>query len=253
LISIEESFAEGNSVLHRLDPRIRVFFACLFSLLIALLESFTALLPAAAAALFMVILTGLDLKAVIKRLTVIAGFLILIWLMLPMTFEGEKIAQLGVIFLYRQGIELAARISLKSIAILLVFVSLVATMTVNTLAHVMYFFRIPAKLVFLLIITYRYIFVIGAEYNRLRTAMRIRCFKSTTSMHSIRSISCLIGMLFVRSSLRAKRVEQAMRLRGFNGRFYSLEDFHDYRKTAWITAVMLLLFVVLLYFEWFFK
>jgi cobalt/nickel transport system permease protein len=160
------------------------------------------------------------------------------------------ITRIGPVNLYRPGLELAARISLKSLAILMVFMTLVATMTVNTLGHALHFFRLPNKLVFLLLITYRYIFVIGGEYERLRRAMRVRCFKSRTDMHSFRSIAYLVGMLFVRASMRAKRVNQAMLLRGFNGSFHCLDDFRGYHRRTWLIGLFVILLAGLVYFEW---
>jgi cobalt/nickel transport system permease protein len=251
MISLDETFAAGNSVIHRMDPRVRFGFACFFSVGIAVMDNFSALFPALAAAFLLTGIAKLRLTAVLKRLTVVVGFLILIWLMLPLTYEGEAIARIWKLNVYREGLLLSARISLKSLTILMIFMTLVTTMTVNTLGHVLYFFRLPAKLVFLLLITYRYIFVIGGEYYRLRTAMRVRCFKSRTNMHSFRSIAYLVGMLFVRCSLRAERVSQAMKLRGFDGRFYSLEDFHAYKKSFFICALLAVILGTLIALEWF--
>jgi cobalt/nickel transport system permease protein len=208
------------------------------------------LFSALPAALLVVAIAKLEAITVFRRLTAVAGFLILIWFMLPLTFEGEIVARLGRLSFYREGIELSARISMKSVSIVLVFVALVATMPVHTLGHALYSFRLPAKLVFLLLITYRYIFVISGEYGRMRTAMRVRCFKSKTTIHSFKSIAYLIGMLFVRASLRAERIDQAMRLRGFNGRFYSLEDFEAYKRPPWIIAGLSLISALLMYLEW---
>ncbi len=253
MISLEESFAEGSSAVHKLDPRIRIFFACAFSIIIAVMDSFPALILSILFAFSIVGFARLNLIAVLRRLTVVAGFLILIWIMLPITFEGNIISKIGPFNIYREGIILASEISLKSIAILMIFIALVTTMTVNSLGHVLYSFKLPVKLVFLLLITYRYIFVIGSEYERLRTAMKIRGFKSKTNMHSFRSIAYLIGMLFVRASLRAERVDQAMRLRGFNGRFYSLEDFEGYNLKILPVIMMSVFAGLLIYLEWFHK
>jgi cobalt/nickel transport system permease protein len=77
----------------------------------------------------------------------------------------------------------------------------------------------------MLLITYRYLFVIEQEYQRLVRAMKIRNFHPKTNLHSYRTYAYLVGMLFVRASERARRVHSAMICRGFHGRFISLRSF----------------------------
>ena len=83
---------------------------------------------------------------------------------------------------------------------------------------------LPKKLTYLLLITYRYLFVIEQEYQRLRRALKIRGFKSGTNLHSYKTFAYLVGMLLVKASARARRVHHAMLCRGFKGRFYSLHQ-----------------------------
>jgi cobalt/nickel transport system permease protein len=71
--------------------------------------------------------------------------------------------------------------------------------------------------------SYRYIAVIEDEYKRLLRAAKFRGFRPKTNFHSYKTFAYLAGMLFVRASLRAQRVHQAMLCRGFNQKFYSLD------------------------------
>jgi cobalt/nickel transport system permease protein len=203
------------------------------------------LIAALAVAILLVFLARLDRAAVVKRVTVVAGFLLLIWLVLPLTSGGAVAARLASLPLYREGIELAARISLKSLAIVLFLVTLTATMPVAMLGHTLNRLRLPSRLVHLLLMTYRYLFVIEEEYQRLWTAIRIRGFRSNTSLHAYRTYAWLVGMLFVKAFVRAERVHQAMRCRGFRGRFYSLEppaaSGASWLFTGSLTAAMALL------------
>ena len=83
----------------------------------------------------------------------------------------------------------------------------------------------PDKLVHLLLLTYRYVFVLDQEYGRLHRAIRTRGFVPRTGLHTYRTYAYLIGMLFVRAAARAERVHQAMICRGFRGKFHSLQLF----------------------------
>ena len=125
----------------------------------------------------------------------------------------------------REGLLLCARICLKSNAILLGFIALVATMDLSTLGYVLNYFRLPRKLVNLLLLTYRYVFVIEEEYQRLVRAAKIRGFSPGSNLHTYRTYAYMTGMLFVRASLRAERVYKAMKCRGFSGQFHCLRKF----------------------------
>jgi len=88
---------------------------------------------------------------------------------------------------------------------------------------------VPGLLVQLALLSYRYLFVLAEELSRLRVALRVRAFRSRVSAHSYRTIGHVAGALLVRGYERAERVGQAMRCRGFAGRFHSLAEF---RTTA---------------------
>jgi len=222
---IQEPFASGNSFLHKTDPRLRVFFAALFSCIVALLNQFPSLTVSFALSVILAFTARLNFKMLIKRLAVIWGFLILLWAVLPLTLEGEVFYQLGPLKFTAQGIILAAKISIKSNTILLAFIALVSTMNFSTLGYVLNYFKIPEKLVHLLLLTYRYIFVIEQEYQRLVRSAKIRAFQPKTNLHTYKTYAYLAGMLFVKASARADRVYQAMKCRGFKGRFYCLQEF----------------------------
>ncbi len=234
----EEPFAVGNSYIYRLDPRLRIVSAVIFSFVTALSSRFPVLFAALIVSIILISTARLKFRDVFKRLSVVFWFLTLIWVMLPITFDGEAFYQVGGITFTRPGMELAARISIKSWAILLIFMALVATMTVVTLGRALNRLFVPRKLVHLMLMSYRYIFVIEQEYRRLYTAIKIRGFRPRTSLHSYKTYAYLIGMLFVRASTRAERVHQAMLCRGFRGRFYSLDIFHS-TGWNWVFALMM--------------
>lgn len=221
---IAEPFAHGSSLLHRLDPRIRVIAATALSVVVALANQFITLALALAAGLLLIALARLPMGAVAARLSVVAGFLLLLWLVLPFTVGGAPLVELGPLTASREGVAHAGRITLKSIAILSLFLATVTTMSVATLGHTLARLRLPDKLIVLLLLTYRYVFVLEQEYQRLKRAADIRGFRPGTNLHSYRTYAYLVGMLLVRASARARRVYLAMCCRGFNGRFYTLAD-----------------------------
>jgi cobalt/nickel transport system permease protein len=245
-----EPFAIGDSILHRIDPRFKVVVAAVFSIVVAVSYRFPTLLAALVAPVVLTLAAHLDLKAVARRLLVVIGFLVLLWVLLPLTFEGDALARIGPLTLTRPGVILAAQISLKSLAILLAFIALITTMTFTSLGHALDRLHLSGKLVHLLLMTYRYIFVIEQEYQRMVRAAKIRGFRPGTNLHTYRTFAYFIAMLFIRAAHRADRVYSAMRCRGFNGRLYCLADFPPH-PSNWFFAGLMTVFVVgLALLEW---
>ncbi len=247
---IDEPFAAGDSVIHRIDPRLKVILAVFFSAIIAVSKQFDSLVAALSLAILLVWLARLAFKEVIKRLLVVIGFLALLWLVLPLTFEGETAFRIGPVSIKTPGMILSAQISLKSVSILLLLMALIATINLATLGHALERLRVPNKIVYLLLMTYRYIFVIELEYQRLTRAAKIRGFQPGTNMHTYKTYAYLLGMLFVRATNRAERVFRAMQCRGFNGRYYCLSEFPVHSANWVFAAIMTILAVGLVIWEW---
>ncbi len=247
---ISEHFATGNSMIHRLDPRIRVGLTCGYAFVVALSYQFSVLIVALVVAALLVVISQIDLIKVIKRMIWVNALILLLWLLLPFTFHGEALTHIGSFAIYRPGVVLAAQITLKSNAILLAFIALVATMSLSTLGHALYRLHVPEKIVQLLLMTYRYIFVIEQEYQRLVRAAKIRGFRPGTNTNTYRTYAYVVGMLFVRAASRAERVHQAMQCRGFKGKFHSLQEF-QISSASWVFAILMTVVIVwLALMEW---
>ena len=247
---IEEPFSNGNSPVHNLDPRMKVIFATLYSFIVALSFKFPTLFIALGFSLLLIALARLNVQEVVKRLAVVNGLILFFWLVLPLTIKGETLFHLGPLAVTREGVILSAQITLKSNAILLSFIAMVASMSIATLGHAMNRLYIPDKIVHLFLLTYRYIFVIDQEYQRLSRSAKIRSFRPGTNAHTYKTYAYLIGMLFVRASARAQRVHQAMLCRGFKGRFYCLHEFSMSLQDWALSAIMAMVILGLVILEW---
>ena len=247
---LTDALARDDSPLHCIDPRLRIIAAVAFSCTVAVFQDLAALVAACAVGVLLQLAAGVNMAHVARRLRVLLGFLLLLWLLLPLTYEGRLFATLGPLRFYAPGVLLAFQITLKSAAIVMVFTVLVATIPVNTLGQALGQLHVPAKLIYLLLMCYRYTFVIEQEYLRLRAAMKIRGFQPRTNLHTYRSYAYLVGMLFVRAAHRAERVHQAMCCRGFDGRFHSLAIFPSHPGNRWFAAASASAMIALLWLEW---
>jgi cobalt/nickel transport system permease protein len=221
---MDERFAQGDSLLHRRDPKVKIVVAAFFVSLMAVSSSFGVIFSGLAVAAVLVAGSRLPVGAVSKRLLLANSFTLFLWLTLPLTYGGEELSRLGPLEISSEGTRLAALITLKTNTIVLSLIALLATSRIAALGHALEGLRLPRQLCFLLLFSYRYVFVIYQEYRKLTRAAAMRCFVPTTTIHTYRTYGYIFGMTLVKSWNRAARVHQAMLLRGFDGRLIPLEQ-----------------------------
>ncbi len=239
-----EEFAWGNTLIHRLDPRVKLIAAMPVAVLVALMQDIAGPARGLALAVALAALARLNVRKVLARLAVVNVFVLMLWAFLPFSHPGEEVFAIGPLGATREGLLLAAAITLKTNAIVLATMALLGTSQVMDLAHALVHMRFPAKLVHLFFFFYRYLGVLHDEYARLRTAMKVRAFKPRTSAHTYRSYAWLLGMLLVRSYERSERIYQAMLCRGFHGHFPVLHHFRLHALDLAFALAMALSIVV---------
>lgn len=227
IASVTEAFAEGESILHRTDPRVKIAGAVMFALAAATSESVLALGGALALAITAAAAARLDPVKLLKRMLAVNVFIAVLWAVLALERSGgwDRIALL---------------MTLKCNAIVLVSTALLSTSRVVSLVHAMHHLSVPGKLVHLFFFSYRYVHVIADEYGRLRNGMKLRGFVPKTDLRTYRTMAYLVGNLFVKSYDRSNRVYRAMLCRGFKGTFYLLHHFHLRGRDLAAFAVMTL-------------
>ncbi len=234
-----EEFAEGGSLLHRLDPRVKFITLMPFILLVAVLKGIELPLAGLMVSLVLVSIARLPLKKLMNRLLVVNTFVLLLWFFIPFSYPGRQLLSIGPLSLSQEGLLYVLSITIKTNAIVLATIAVLGTSEIFYLAHALLHLRIPEKLVYLFFFFYRYISVLHEEYTRLRRAMAIRCFHPKSNMHTYRSYAYLVGMLLVRSYERSQRIYQAMLCRGFQGRFPLVRHFRMTGKDILFLAVMI--------------
>jgi cobalt/nickel transport system permease protein len=227
-----ETYFQGESVVHRLDPRIKFLAAMAFSLTVATSNQPLVLAAALAAAVVLALPARLPFGPLLKRMATLNVFVLLMTLLMPLSTPGRSLATLGPLRFTYEGLALSGRIALKSNAIVLAVTVLLSTVEITRLGHAMSHLRLPSKLIHLMLMTVRYVDVLHHEYHRLATAMKVRGFRAAMNMHTYRSLGNLVGMLLVRSFDRSQRIVAAMKCRGFNGRFYVLDHFRFAARDA---------------------
>jgi len=226
-----EEFAEGKSLIHSLDPRIKLISLFPFIVIVAIARGLTVPSISLIAGVIVISFARLNMRALLNRLLAVNLFILFLWLILPFSVEGRSIFTIGRLTATSEGISYALTITLKANAIVLSTIALVGTIPIFRLVHALRHLKVPEKLVSLFFFCYRYISVLHEDYSALHNAMKMRAFKPTTNVHTYRSYAYLVGMLVLKSYEHSEKVYQAMLCRGFRGKFPLLHHFtHLTRK-----------------------
>lgn len=225
LLDQPSSLAWGPSVVARVDPRARILLGVGFSVLVAMADRPATLLLALAASASAALIGRLRLGAALRRLASLNGFMLLLAIVLPWSVRGDAVLQWGPLGYSQQGLQLAAAVTLKGNAIVLMLMVLLGTLDVAVLGHALEHLYVPEKLAHLLLFTVRYLEILDRQHRQLTAAMRVRGFRPGMNLHTYRTYGYLVGMLLVRSLDRSERVLAAMKCRGFRRRFYLLDHF----------------------------
>jgi cobalt/nickel transport system permease protein len=228
--------------LGRRDPRLLLVVTGLFAVVTVSLQTLAAATVALGFGVAAAAAGGLPFRSLLKRLAALEALMAVLLATLPFTVAGDAVLSLGPLTATREGANAAALIFLRANAVVLVLLGLLGGLEPVVLGHALARLGVPHKLVHLLLLTISQIKHLDDERWRLRRAMRARAFVPRSNRHTWVSYGNLIGMLLVRSLERARRIEAAMRARGFQGRLYLLDDRH-WRLVDTVSLVVLVPFL----------
>jgi cobalt/nickel transport system permease protein len=160
---------------------------------------------------------------VLHRLKPVAVVVGVIAVVLAMTAPGERVAWAGVSW-SQSGLAVGGLVAAKALAVVLALVALVSSSPARQTWAAMRRLHVPAGIVQVFHLAYRYVFVIQSESRAVQTAMRARGYRARLNVHSLSILGNAVGMLLIRSTERAERVYLAMQARGFDGSFPASED-----------------------------
>ncbi len=165
-------------------------------------------------ALFVYGMSGLSPAYLFNRMRFPGIFLLFMAMVLPF-WSGEVILwQIGPLALRQEGLFALLIIISKFLSIFAVVIVLFATTPFSKVTDALRFFRIPWLLTDLLSFSYRYVYQLTADLQKMRTAARLRGFQSNKAS-AIKPLANITGTMLVRSQEQSERVIQAMTLRGY--------------------------------------
>jgi cobalt/nickel transport system permease protein len=222
-----ERYLAGSGVLYRADARVKIVVAVAFAFAMTSVPEghWYAYAGFGVVALAAIALSHLQLQLVIGRSLIAFPFL-LAAIPLIFTRPGETVFTVPLTgwTASADGLVAVSSILLKSWLAVLVAVVLTATTAPLDLIRGLERLRVPRVLAATVFFMYRYLFVIGAEGQRLMRARESRSavhHGATRPSGSVlwrgRVLGNMVGSLFLRSFERSERIHAAMLARGYDG------------------------------------
>ena len=227
--SFLERYVQGTSLIHRLDPRLKLVATLAFVVVMTStpLRAWPAVLLLAALAVSVILLSQIPLTEAVRRSVIVLPIVGMVAITLLFTRSGQILwawYPFGwPIAITVEGVLLFATLVVKSWLSVLVSGLLVATTPFPNLLSALRSLGVPTVLTAIISFLYRYLFVVLDEAMRLQTAREARAAGTGgTLLWRLRVLGGMIGSLFIRSYERSERIYAAMLSRGFTGQVRTL-------------------------------
>lgn len=221
-------YIPGNSLLHRLDARVKLL--CLITLVVAII--YTNSLPGygimALLTAILVLLSRLDLKTAAASVKRVIPFFLIIFLMNSLFYDkGEALWSWWILRPSVDGMIIGANVVLKLIFLMILFNILMSTTApmkvtsaLGTLLHPLSYIGIPVTVLALMIsVAIQFIPTLMEETEMIRRAQTARGarFDSPRLKEKAESIMPLVIPIFISAFRRADELAMAMEARGYRG------------------------------------
>jgi cobalt/nickel transport system permease protein len=249
--NIFDRYLAGQSLIHRLDPRLKVVVTLLFIISNVLLPDGAWLAFSFSLILILLIawISGIGMGYTLKRSFVaLPFFLAAITAIFALPGRTLAVWNLGPWHLVATDVGLLRFISIviRSWLSVQVAIVLVATTQFPDLMHALRHLHVPAVLIAVISFMYRYLFVMTNEAMRL---MRAREARSARPLNGggggsiawrAKVAGNMAGQLFLRSYERSERVYNAMLSRGYQGQLLTLNP-HTLQTRDWLLGLGMLI------------
>jgi cobalt/nickel transport system permease protein len=243
-----DRFYEGRSLLHRLDPRVKVALALLLILANALLPegAWWGFAASLALLLAMCALSGLGGGFTLRRSFIALPFALAAITTLFATpgpeWTSADLPLLGTVTITAPGAVRFTSILLRSWLSVQAAILLVAVTSFPDILHALRHLKVPGILVSIIAFMYRYLFVLTDEVLRLRRARDARSARlqpgkgGLSLLRRARTAGSMAGQLMLRSLERSDQIFNAMLARGYTGQLLTLNPHHMESKD-WLAGV----------------
>ena len=251
-----DRFHHGNSLIHDLDPRIKVVVTVAFIVSNALLPdgAWIAFTLAWAFILIANALSGLGIGFTFQRSFVALPFA-LIAITVLFSIPGNPLYTFRVLMwnftITDAGFLRFVSIVIRSWLSVQMAILLVSVTEFPKIVHALNHLRVPTIITVIISFLYRYLFVLADEVLRLLRARQARSAAASgkspggSVMWRARIAGHMAGQLFLRSYERSDRIYNAMLSRGYKGELMTIHP-HHYHTRDWVIGALSILGLIIM-------
>ena len=251
-----DRYHHGHSLIHNLDPRIKVVVTIAFIISNALLPdgAWIAFALAWAFLLLANALSGLGIDFTFRRSFIALPFALAAVTVL-FSIPGNPLFTFHLftltVTITDAGLLRFVSIVIRSWLSVQMAILLVATTEFPKIVHALNHLRIPTILTVIISFLYRYLFVLSDEALRLLRARQARSAAASgrsaggSVLWRARITGNMAGQLFLRSYERSDRIYNAMISRGYKGELMTIHP-HNFQRSDVIIGLLSILALILM-------
>ncbi len=240
-----DELADAESPVHRISPLPKLAVTVVYILTVMSFPNYdlSGLSAMLIYPVFVSALSNVPLKAALYRLRYILPLVMAVGIFNPF-FDRTVMFTLGTLKV-SGGVVSMLVLMMKGVFCLLASYLLIACTKADALFGSLRRVRVPAMITTLLMLTFRYITVLGEEAGVMMDAYLLRAPDQKGLHYS--AWGSFIGQLLLRTMDRAQELYESMLLRGYNGEFPETDGKKTEGKdilyaAAWIAVILLLRF-----------
>jgi len=218
-----------NSIIHSLDPRIKLILTLLIIVYAVYTTDFLVLILLEIYLIILLLFSKVSISYFIKRILMILPFGGFIAIFQPFIQKGLTLhtLPLGLTISY-EGTIFAILLLSRLIVCLSAIVLLSSVTPIEAIVNSLRKLGFPKEMSMILSMTVRYIFVFFDELENILTSQKSRCFniwnKKTSYTWKLKQIAYTIMMLFLKSFEKGETVYYSMLSRGYTGEAISYKE-----------------------------
>jgi len=220
MFAIIDHYAGKDGPLHRWHPVVKLLALIASMVVIVSLHHFGPLFLGIAGSWLLAMASGVPARLTLRRQRIAVILAVVMFAAAWAFTEGGPFWQLGPLRVPIQPARSAGLLALKLSAILTLSIPLLATQPFYVFLASLRRMGVPDKMISMLHLMYRYNVVFADRMQSTLRAAWLRGWRLSVNPVRLQPLGGMFGSLVLRSLEQAERVEQAMRLRGFDGRIH---------------------------------
>lgn len=217
----------GNSVIHRIDPRMKILLTIAFIVMLFVIKNYLGFLVGILFVLFVIFASKIPLKLVLKSVKPIIPIIIFTSILNLFLVDGQVLFEYGFIKITKEGIVLAVFMSIR--IILLIMGSSMLTYTTSPIAltdaierllNPLKKIKFPAhEMAMMMTIALRFIPTLIEETDKIMSAQKARGadLESGNFIQRAKALIPILIPLIVSAFMRADELAMAMECRCYKG------------------------------------